>query len=69
MMRRECTWFLEMLFVLLRRKGVAGICNLQVMNRALLCKWLWRFGHEESLWHQVVAVKFHIEDGWHPRVA
>lgn len=51
-----------------KKKGGAGIRQLDPMNKALLCKWLWRFGREtESLCRQVVAAKFGMDDGWNFR--
>lgn len=48
-----------------KEKGGAGLRGLEAMSKALLCKWLWRFGDEEgSLWKHVVSTKFEIEDGW-----
>ena len=39
--------------------GGLGICNLRLFNRALLGKWLWRFGNErEALWRQVILSKY-----------
>jgi hypothetical protein len=35
-----------------------------LFNKALLGKWLWRFGHEEnSLWRQVIVMKYEIQRG------
>ena len=40
-------------------KGGLGIRKLTTFNKALLGKWLWRFGIEENrLWRRVVALKF-----------
>ena len=40
-------------------KGGLGIRKLTTFNKALLGKWLWRFGVEENrLWRRVVALKF-----------
>ena len=39
--------------------GGLGIRKLTTFNKALLGKWLWRFGIEENrLWRRVVAGKF-----------
>ena len=39
--------------------GGLGIRKLTTFNKALLGKWLWRFGIEENrLWRRVVALKF-----------
>ena len=44
--------------------GGLGIRKLTTFNKALLGKWLWRFGTEESrLWRRVVASKFGEEWG------
>ncbi|KAL4278182.1 hypothetical protein GQ457_03G030870 [Hibiscus cannabinus] len=42
--------------------GGLGLVDFEVKNRALLNKWLWRYGTEpESLWRKVVAAKY-LED-------
>ena len=39
--------------------GGLGIRKLITFNKALLGKWLWRFGKEEDqLWRRVVALKY-----------
>jgi hypothetical protein len=39
--------------------GGLGIRNVRLFNRALLGKWLWRFGNErESLWRHVILSKY-----------
>jgi hypothetical protein len=41
--------------------GGLGIRNLRIFNKALLGKWLWRFGNErEALWRQVIVAKYGI---------
>jgi len=38
--------------------------KIMLFNKALLGKWLWRFGHEEnSLWRQVIVMKYGILRG------
>ena len=46
--------------------GGLGVKNLILFNKALLGKWLWRFGAEEShLWKRVIAAKYDEEwGGW-----
>ena len=46
--------------------GGLGVRKLTTFNKALLGKWLWRFGIEETrLWRRVVALKFGEEwGGW-----
>ena len=46
--------------------GGLGVRKLTTFNKALLRKWLWRFGVEETrLWRRVVALKFGEEwGGW-----
>ena len=44
--------------------GGLGIRKLTTFNKALLGKWLWRFGIEENrLWRRVLALKFGEELG------
>ena len=44
--------------------GGLGIKKLTTFNKALLGKWLWRFGIEENrLWRRVVVGKFGEELG------
>ena len=46
--------------------GGLGVRKLTTFNKALLGKWLWRFGIEETrLWRRVVALKFGEDwGGW-----
>ena len=45
-------------------QGGLGVRDIISFNKALLGKWLWRFGIEESkLWRRVVAIKYGIERG------
>ena len=47
----------------LKNSGL-GVRKLTTFNKALLGKWLWRFGNEETrLWRSVVALKFGEEWG------
>ena len=41
-----------------------GVRKIAIFNKALLGKWLWRFGTEESkLWRRVIATKYGINSG------
>ena len=46
--------------------GGLGIKNLTMFNKALLGKWLWRFGVEDShLWRKIIVAKYGMEwGGW-----
>ena len=52
-----------------KKKGGLGVRSLSILNRALLCKWSWRFAVEkESLWKLVIGRKFGEEGGgWSTR--
>ena len=44
--------------------GGLGVRKIAVFNKALLGKWLWRFGLEESrLWRRVIASKYGVNSG------
>ena len=41
-----------------------GVRRLSTLNKALLCKWNWRFANErENLWRHVISRKFGEEEG------
>ncbi|XP_034710620.1 uncharacterized protein LOC117933367 [Vitis riparia] len=47
-----------------KRKGDLGIINFSILNRALLCKWSWRFAAErESYWKLIISRKYGEEGG------
>ena len=47
-----------------KRKGGLGVRRLFTLNRALLCKWNWRFANErETFWKHVISNKFEEEEG------
>ena len=50
-----------------KRKGGLGIKNLSKMNKALLCKWSWRFANDrDSLRRKIICNKFGEDNGgWH----
>ena len=47
-------------------QGGLGVRKIAMFNKALLGKWLWRFGLEASkLWHRVIASKYGVNSrGW-----
>jgi len=49
--------------------GGLGIRRVGLLNKALLGKWLWRFGKEvHKLWCQVIATKYGVgSGGWYSR--
>ena len=47
-----------------KMKGGLGIRNFSILNRALLCKWNWRFVAErESFWKLIISRKYGEEGG------
>ena len=49
-------------------QGGLGVYKVADVNKALLGKWLWRFGMEDSqLWCRVIAGKYGLEGGWKTR--
>lgn len=50
-----------------KQYGGLGIRRMGLMNKALIRKWLWRFGVErDSLWRQVVAYRHGIQENGDP---
>jgi hypothetical protein len=49
-----------------KEKGGLGVRNLTLFNKALLGKWLWRFGLEvHHLWRRVLVAKYGVDlGGW-----
>ncbi|KAJ9680532.1 hypothetical protein PVL29_019761 [Vitis rotundifolia] len=49
-----------------KKKGGLGIRDLTTLNRALLCKWSWRFAVErDSYWKLIIGTKFGVvRGGW-----
>ena len=48
-----------------KKKGGLGIRNFSILNRALLCKWSWRFAIErESFWKLIINRKYGEGGGW-----
>ncbi|RVX09363.1 Transcription initiation factor TFIID subunit 1 [Vitis vinifera] len=49
-----------------KKKGGLGVKNLSVLNKALLCKWSWRFAIERgAFWNQVIHSKYgEAREGW-----
>lgn len=42
-----------------------GIWNLQILNKAWLGKWLWRFSVDiDKLWKTIIVGKFGDKGGW-----
>ena len=47
-----------------KRSGGLGVRSLSEMNKALFCKWCWRFANgRDSLWRLVISTKFGKGDG------
>ncbi|XP_026451080.1 uncharacterized protein LOC113351280 [Papaver somniferum] len=42
-----------------KERGGLGVCNLKLMNQALLAKWCWRYGVEKNkLWYKIIVHKY-----------
>ena len=47
-----------------KSNGGLGVKCLPLLNKALLCKWSWRFAIErEAFWNQVIRGKYEEEQG------
>ena len=49
-----------------KKKGGLGLRRFSILNKALMCKWCWRFANErDSLWRKVIRSKFGEDyGGW-----
>ena len=49
-----------------KKKGGLGLRRFSILNKALMCKWCWRFANErDSLWRKIISCKFGEEyGGW-----
>lgn len=48
-----------------KQHGGLGINKVRNINKALLSKWLWRFGPErDNLWRKVIASKYGVVTNW-----
>ena len=48
-------------------QGGLGIRNLQLHNKSLLMKWLWRYGQTKAgFWRDIIKAKYGIQDHWCP---
>lgn len=64
-MEKKMTWVSWEDLCKLRKACGLEIKNLQIFNKALLCKWVWRFlGENERLWARVIRSR-HGEFKWH----
>ncbi|KAJ9707979.1 hypothetical protein PVL29_000172 [Vitis rotundifolia] len=54
-----------------KEKGGLGIRKIDLLNKALLGKWIWRFAYEkDNLWKKVIGVKYGLEGcGWRTKEA
>ena len=52
-----------------KEKGGIGLKSLSKLNKALLCKWSWRFANDQNaLWRKAICCKFGESiGGWHTR--
>ena len=47
-----------------RKIGGLGVKSFSILNKALLCTWIWRFANErDSLWRNVILWKFEEKRG------
>lgn len=48
-----------------KKSGSLGISRIRDINKALIFKWLWRFGTDkESFWRHIVADKYGTVNKW-----
>ena len=49
-----------------RRMGGLGVRRLHLLNKVVLCKWIWRFASKrEAFWRQIISGKYgDLEGGW-----
>ena len=52
-----------------KEKGGLSFKSLSMLNKALLCKWSWRFATKSNtLWKMVISIKYEAEEGgWYTK--
>ena len=60
--KRKIHWVGWDTVCLSKRKGGLGLGTISVMNKALLAKWIWRYGNgPDTLWKRVLKAKYDLE--------
>lgn len=57
--KKKMSWVSWSRSALPKSRGGIGIKKLKLVNKALHCKWIWRYGSEKTaLWRRIICEKF-----------